>query len=290
MEASPATTGWTESPAHAARVSSARMVAVPTKKRVGLGEIWRSRELARVVAARDLKVKYKQSLLGPPWLVLQPLGMLAALIVAFNGVADVDTNGVPYIPFALTGLAVWTLIQMTLLNGAHAFIQNALMIRRVACPRIAFVTGALLANLPAPAVVLVGALVTLLASGQGLPLQALLFPLIVVWLIVFTFLLVCVFASLAVRFRDIQSLLPFWSQAGVFLTPVGYSLSTAPGKVETVLAFNPLSGLMEITRWCLLDIPVAALPIAVSVVFILLLAWGGWQVFARMEPTFADVI
>jgi lipopolysaccharide transport system permease protein len=290
MEASPATTGWTESPARAARVSSAHMVAVPTKKRVGLGEIWRSRELARVVAARDLKVKYKQSLLGPPWLLLQPLGMLAALIVAFNGVANVDTAGVPYIPFALTGLTVWTLIQMTLLNGAHAFIANALMIRRVACPRIAFVTGAVLANLPAPVVVLAGTLVTLLLSGQGLPLQALLFPLIAVWLIVFTFLLVCVFASLAVRFRDIQSLLPFWSQAGVFLTPVGYSLSTAPGKVETVLAFNPLSGLMEITRWCLLDIPMAALPIAVSVVFSVLLAWGGWQVFARMEPTFADVI
>jgi lipopolysaccharide transport system permease protein len=290
MDAPPVTTGMAETPARAARVSLARTVAVPTKKRVRLTEIWGSRELARVVAARDLKVKYKQSLLGPPWLVLQPIGMLAALIVAFHGVANVDTSGVPYIPFALTGLTVWTLTQTTLLNGAQTFVQNALLIRRVACPRIAFVSGALLANLPAPAVVLMGTVITLLVSGEGLPLQALLFPLIAVWLIAFTFLLVCVFASLAVRFRDIQSLLPFWSQAGIFLTPVGYSLSTAPGKVETVLSFNPLSGLMEVTRWSLLGIEPSVLAIVVSVVFTVMLAWVGWQFFARLEPTFADVI
>ena len=103
-------------------------------------------------------------------------------------------------------------------------------------------------------------------------------------------MLVCVFASLAVRFRDIQSLLPFWSQAGLFLTPVGYSLATAPGKVETVLTFNPLSGLFELTRWSLLGTDLTALPVIVSAAFSLVLLWGGWQLFARLEPTFADVI
>jgi lipopolysaccharide transport system permease protein len=276
--------------ATADRVSTVRTVVEPTKKRVRIAEIWESRELARVIGARDLKVKYKQSLLGPPWLVLQPLGMLAALIVAFHGVANVHTDGVPYIPFALTGLAVWTLITTTLINGAPAFIQNAILIRRVACPRTAFVSGAMLANLPAPAVVFLGALVTLLVSGAGLPTQALLFPVILVWLVALTFLLVCIVASLAVRFRDVQSLLPFWSQAGLFLTPVGFSLAEAPGKVETVLTFNPLSGLMELTRWSLLGTDMTTLPLVVSVVFTLLLAWVGWQFFARLEPTFADVI
>lgn len=271
-------------------VSRERRIALPAKKRVRLVDLWHTRAVAWVVGARDLKVKYKQSLLGPPWLIIQPLGILAALIVAFNGVADVDTGGVAYIPFALTGLAVWTLIQMTLLTGAQAFITNALLIRRVATPRIAFITGALLANLPAPAVIFIGAIVALFISGGGLPLQALLFPLILVWLLTFTFFLVCIFASLAVRFRDIQSLLPFWSQAGLFLTPVGFSLATAPGRVQDVLTFNPLSGLLELTRWCILDTELAALPVIVSAGTSVLLFWGGWQLFARMEITFADVI
>jgi lipopolysaccharide transport system permease protein len=271
-------------------VSTERRVSLPSVKRVRLPDIWRSHAIARVLAARDIRVKYKQSVLGPPWLIAQPLGMLAALIVGFHGVANVKTGGVPYVPFALTGLAAWTLIQMTLLNGTMAFVQNGLLIRRVASPRIAFVTGAVLANLPAPAVILAGAIASLFITGQGLPTQALLFPLIAIWLIAFTYALVCVFASLAVRFRDIQSLLPFWSQAGLFLTPVGFSLASAPGKTQDVLTFNPLSGLFELTRWSLLGIDTTALPIIVSAVFSVFLFWGGWQLFGRMEITFADVI
>lgn len=271
-------------------VSTGTRVSLPAKKRIRVADIWQSWPVAKVLAGRDLKIKYKQSLLGPPWLILQPLGILAALIVAFHGVANVDTAGVPYIPFALTGLAAWTLIQMTLLNGVQAFLSNALLIRRVSTPRIAFITGSLLANLPAPAVILVGALVTLLAAGEGLPPQIVLLPLLILWLLAFTFAVVAIFASLAVRFRDIQSLLPFWSQAGLFLTPVGFSLATAPGKVETVLTFNPLTGLHELMRWCILDTPIATLPIVVSAVGSVVIIWGGWQLFGRLETTFADVI
>ena len=274
----------------APRVSDEVRVARPVKKRVAVRDLWRSREVARVVAVRDLKIKYKQSLLGPLWLIIQPVGILAALIVAFNGVANVDTGGVPYIPFALTGLAVWTLVQQTLLNGVNAFPQNSLLIRRVAAPRIAFLTGAVLSNQLAPAVIFIGALVALLVTGEGLPTQALLLPFVLLWLLVFSFCLLCIIASLAVRFRDIQAVMPFWSQAGLFLTPVGFSLATAPGKVESVLTFNPLSGLLELTRWCMLDIPLTTLPVVVSAVFTVLLVWVGWQTFARMEISFADVI
>jgi lipopolysaccharide transport system permease protein len=271
-------------------VSDETRVSIPQAKRARLSDIWRSWAIARVLASRDLKIKYKQSLLGPPWLVLQPLGMLAALVVAFHGVSSVQTGGVPYAPFALTGLSAWTLIQMTLLNGTLAFVSNGLLIRRVSCPRISFVVGSVVANLPAPAVILVGALISLLATGRGLPIQALLFPLIALWLMLFTFALVCLFASLAVRFRDIQSLLPFWSQAGLFLTPVGYALSSAPGKTKDVLTFNPLSGLFELTRWCLLNTHLEALPVIVSAVFSVVLLLFSWRVFTKLEITFADVI
>jgi lipopolysaccharide transport system permease protein len=272
------------------RVSNERRIAVPGVRRARVSDLWRSWEIALVVASRDLKIKYKQSLLGPPWLVLQPLGMLAALIVAYHGVANVSTGGVPYVPFALTGLATWTLVQMTLVNGTMSFLQNALLIRRVPSPRIAFVTGSVLANLPAPAVVLAGAIASLLISGQGLPLQALMLPFVAAWILAFTYALVCISASLVVRFRDIQSLIPFWSQVGLFLTPVGFALASAPGRTQDVLTFNPLSGLFEVTRWCLLDTPLEALPVVVSAAFTMVLLFGGWQIFSRLEITFADVI
>jgi lipopolysaccharide transport system permease protein len=265
-------------------------VVEPTKKRARVADIWRSRRVARVLAARDLKVKYKQSLLGPPWLVLQPLGILGALIVAFHGVAKVNTSGVPYVPFALVGLVVWTLVQTSLLIGTQSLLVNQNLIRRVASDRISFVVGSLLSNLIGPAVIVAGAIVALLVTGTGLPLQALVFPLIAVWLLAFTFALVCVFASLAVRFRDVQTLLPFWSQAGLFLTPVGYSLSNAPGHTYDVLVANPLTGLLEVTRWSLLGTHLPLAPVLVSAGFTVFVLWAGWEIYARMEVTFADVI
>jgi lipopolysaccharide transport system permease protein len=181
-------------------------------------------------------------------------------------------------------------VTMTLLNGTLAFVSNGLLIRRVACPRISFVVGSLVANLPAPAVILVGALISLVITGRGLPTQAVLFPLVALWLILFTFALVCMFASLAVRFRDIQSLLPFWSQVGLFLTPVGYALSSAPGKTEAVLAFNPLTGIFELTRWCLLGTELKAFPVIFAAFATVLLVFASWRIFTRLEITFADVI
>ena len=115
-----------------------------------------------------------------------------------------------------------------------------------------------------------------------------LFPLLVLWVLAVVFGALCVLASLVVRYRDISTLLPFWSQAGLFVTPVGYAAASAPGRVGDVIAFNPLTGLMEMARWSLLDIPPDHLSIVVSVVATPLIVGIGWWVFTRMEPTFAD--
>jgi lipopolysaccharide transport system permease protein len=270
--------------------SDERRVVLPVKRRVRIGDLWRSRFVALVLASRDLKVKYKQSLIGPPWLVLQPLGILAGLIVAFHGVANVDTGGIPYTAFALTGLTVWTAVQTTLLNGVNAFVMNAQLIRRVATPRIAFITSTVLSNLIAPAVILLGAIVVMLLTGTPISPRAVLLPLIAVWIILMTFGLLAVFASASVRFRDVSTLLPFWSQAGLFLTPVGFSLATAPGRTHDVLVFNPLTGLIEITRWSLLGTPTEVAPLIVSAVFTVFILWFGWRTFTRLETTFADFV
>src|SRR5512132_787304 len=107
-----------------------------------------------VLGRRDIKTKYKQSALGPLWLVLQPLGMLLAITIAFSKVTSVNTGNVPYVVFALVGLAVWTYIQMTISVAPMTLPSNQLVVRRSPCPRVALVTGTLIAVLPPLAVVL----------------------------------------------------------------------------------------------------------------------------------------
>src|SRR5947209_19566946 len=120
----------------------------PVKRRVRLREIVEQRSVIRVVAARDFKVKYKQSVLGPAWLVLQPGLLLAALVVAFGSRGGAASPGVPYVVFALVGLCVWSYFQASLVMGTSAFPSNIGLVRYSACPRIAFPVATLVASLP----------------------------------------------------------------------------------------------------------------------------------------------
>src|SRR3954470_12528809 len=100
-------------------------VHAPVKHRVALSDLWRTFGVAKMIGLRDVKVKYKQAALGPLWLLVGPLGMLAAITIAFSGVTDVNTSGVPYVLFALVGLTVWTFIQLSASLAAQAIVGNA---------------------------------------------------------------------------------------------------------------------------------------------------------------------
>src|ERR687892_1775633 len=115
-------------------------VTHPVRRRVRLRDIWASLPVGWMLGWRDMKTKYKQSALGPLWLVLQPLGMLAAITIAFSKVTSVDTGSVPYVVFALVGLAVWTYVQMAITAAPSTLPSNQQVVRRSPCPRVAFVT------------------------------------------------------------------------------------------------------------------------------------------------------
>lgn len=262
----------------------------PVKRRLRLSEVWTTRAIARMIAVRDLKVKYKQAALGPLWLLIAPLGMLAAVTIAFSGVTDVDTGGTPYVLFALVGLIVWTYVQLSLMLGALAIISNASLVRRSTVPRLALVSGTLLGNLPPALVMFAIALVGTLFS-QGLPIQALLLPLLGLWLLAFTFGITLLAAGTAARFRDTVSLTPLIVQAGIFVTPVGYSIAGAPANIKLLLSINPVSGLIEAWRWAMLDIPNPETGvIAIAGVLTVVLFAVGWFVFSTLETEFADVV
>lgn len=241
-----------------------------------------------MLGRRDITVKYKQSALGPLWLVLQPLGMLIAFVVAFSAVTNVDTGGVPYVVFALVGLTVWTYVQMTISVAPMTLPSNQTVVRRSACPRVALVTGTMIGVLP-PLGVVLSASLGAAAIANGLPTQTLLLPFMIAWLLVFMWGVTLLVAALGGRFRDAVAFAPLVVQAGVFLTPVGYPLNVS-GEVASVLAFNPVSGLIEAWRWTLLDLSPDMFAIAIAIAWTIGAVLFGWYVFGRMETRFADYV
>lgn len=272
----------------AGRVDNTLRVTVPVRRRVRLREVRTSLPVGWMLGWRDMKAKYKQSALGPLWLVLQPLGMLLAITIAFSKVTSVNTGNIPYVVFALVGLAVWTYVQMTISVAPMTLPSNQLVVRRSPCPRVALVTGTLIAVLPPLAVVLTAS-VAAAAISSGLPTQALMMPLMVAWLLLLMWGFTLLVAALGGRFRDAVAFAPLIVQAGIFLTPVGYPLDAA-GSFAKVLAFNPASGLIEGWRWSLLGIPPDGFAIGIALAETIGVVLLGWYVFGRMEPRFADYV
>jgi ABC-type polysaccharide/polyol phosphate export permease len=264
-------------------------VIAPTKRRLRVSELWTTFKVARMIGQRDMKVKYKQSALGPLWLVIAPLGMLVAITIAFYGVTKVDTFGAPYVLFALTGLVVWNYLQVSVLVGAQAIAGNNTLVRRSAMPRVALVTGALLGNLP-PLLVTLAATIVLALVLEGLPLQVLLVPVMLAWLLVLVGSISLLIAAVTTLFRDVLSVMPLIMQAGLFVTPVGYPIKGAPENIKLLLSLNPASGLIEAWRWAIMDISPDTTVLATGAAWTVILMLLGWYVFSRLEVMFADVV
>jgi lipopolysaccharide transport system permease protein len=265
-------------------------VIAPAKRRLRIRDLLRERAVIGVLAGRDFKVKYKQSMLGPLWLVFQPLALLLAFFVAFRGIGDVQTSGVPYALFALSGLAIWSFFQAAMTIGAVALISNYHLIRFTPCPRPAFPIAGMIASLPSFAVTAAGTLIMAAVTGHLSP-KVLLAPIVVVWLFVLTAGVVLLAAAVTVRYRDLQSALPFLLQVGVFLAPVGYAVGQLSEVVRGIVYLNPLTGVIEAWRWMVLSGYHSSIePIAISLVMSAVLVTFGWWFFTRLETTMADDI
>lgn len=262
---------------------------VPRRSRVRVRDLPGQWPVITELARRDFKAKYKQSLLGPAWLLIQPLALLGALSLAFSGRSFSGSEAIPYAAIALAGLSVWSFFQASLMIGAGSIVANYTLVRRTMCPRIAFPIAATMASLPSLALTLAGALVASAVSGR-LRLQVLLLPVGLLWLMVLTLAAVGVVASLTVRARDLLAVLPFAIQIGLFVSPVGYALGDYSRLTQILMSLNPLTGLLEFWRYLLLGIPSTTFAIPLSGTVTVVLALVSWRLFARLEVSMADVI
>ena len=264
----------------------------PSRGWIGLGirELWQYRDLAYFLVWRDLKVRYKQTLFGAAWAVLQPvllMGVFSAFLGRIEGIAPA---GVPYPLFALAGLVPWTLFSQSLNGASNSLVNSQNLISKVYFPRLVLP----LAGVTSPVMDFVIALVVLLVV-------TLLFGIIpsatIVWLPVLALLAVMAafavgtwLAAIYVRYRDLRYAIPFLIQVWFFATPVVYSANLVPAELQGIYALNPMTGVIEGFRWALLGGPRPDLAVFLSAAVTAIILVGGVAYFRRVERTFADTI
>ncbi|MFC4693816.1 ABC transporter permease [Geodermatophilus arenarius] len=257
---------------------------------VDWGELWRAREIIGFFALRDLRVRYKQAVLGAAWVVLQPLVTVAAFTLVFDRLAGVGTSGIPYVAFALAGLLGWTYVSQCIGRGSEVLVGNTSLVTKVYFPRL---TAPLASLLPPLVDLLVGLLllaVVCVVLGVVPTAGLLLFP---VWLLLLALTALgptCFLAAVNVRYRDAREVVPTALQVLLFLSPVAYSAASLEGLARYAYALNPVVGVLELGRFVLVGGPWPGAVVALSGAVSLVLAVLGVRYFLRASRAFADVI
>lgn len=254
-------------------------------------DLWRYRELLGFLAWRDIKVRYKQAALGIVWAVVQPAVQTVLLTFVFSKLARMPDGGVPYPILVLAGLLPWQLFSTAFSGAGNSLVSNAHLVSKIYFPRLIMPLSALAVALVDMAILLLITLPAAFVMGVPPSWRLLLLPLFMVAALLIALGAGLWITALTVKYRDFRFITPFLLQIGLFVTPVGYRTDFLPNWRD-LLAFNPLTGVVDGFRWCLLNgvtdfyLPGFVVSLAVAAA---LLASGLWY-FRRMERQFADIV
>jgi len=259
---------------------------------VNLRDLWNYRELIYFMTWRDLKVRYKQTLLGASWAVLRPFLSMVVFTIFFGGLAKISSDGRPYPVFSFAGLLPWELFGTALSVASRSLVVNSHMITKIYFPRIILPLSSILAGLVDFAI----AFVVLLAMMFyfKVPLSPMIWTLpLFLLLALMTALGVGLWLSaMNVLYRDVGYVTPFLTQFWLFITPIVYPASIVPEQWRMIYALNPMAGVVEGFRWALYGsasgAPTLMLAFSVLISFVLLVS--GLYYFRNMERLFADMI
>ena len=259
---------------------------------LNLRDLWRYRELIYFMTWRDLKVRYKQTLLGASWAILRPFLTMIVFSIFFGNLAKVPSDGIPYPIFAYTALLPWELFASALSQASRSLVQNTNMVTKIYFPRMILPISSILAGV----VDFLIAFVVLI----GMMIFYKITPTVNVWTLPLFILLALVtalgvgfwLAALNVLYRDVNYVTPFLTQFWMFINPIAYGSSLIPEKWRFLYAINPLSGVVDGFRWALLgnqqSAPGPTLVLS-SLIAVALLSSGMFY-FRRMERQFADKV
>lgn len=257
---------------------------------VNLRDLWHYRDLLYILTMRDIKVRYKQTLLGAAWAIIQPLFTMLIFSLIFGKLAGMPSDGVPYPLFAYAGLLPWTFFSNAVTNSGNSLVGNSNLITKVYFPRMIIPAASVASGLLDFLIAFLLLGVLMFYYGVGLSLNALMLPALIVLTSLLAIGVGMWMSALNVKYRDIRYALPFLIQLGMFATPIIYPSSIVPEKWRWLLAFNPLTGQIEGYRAAFFGTPFnwPALGISAALTFVIL--FYAAFMFKRMEKNFADII
>lgn len=264
----------------------------PSKKWVALHlrDIWAYRELLYFLTCRDVKVRYKQTLLGAAWAILQPLFTMLIFTLFFGKLAGIPSDDIPYPLFAYAGLLPWTFFSNAVTNSGNSLVGSSNLITKVYFPRLIIPGAAVAAGLVDFVIAFVILIGLMVYYRAGVTWNILMLPLLV-WLTTLLALGMGMWMSaLNVKYRDIRYALPFLIQLLMFATPIIYPISLIPAKWRWIMLLNPLAGIIESYRSAFFGREFDWLALALATIITLVLLVYAAFTFRRMEKSFADIV
>ncbi len=255
-------------------------------------DLWAFRELFYILSWRDIKVRYKQTVLGAAWSIIRPLLTTLIFTVVFNKVAKLQSPGsVPYAILVMTGMLPWQFFSSALTEASNSLIGNTNLISKVYFPRLIIPASSIMTSLVDFAITFV-MLLAMMLYYQVLPdPKIFLLPAFILLSFLASLGVGLYITALNVKYRDFRYIIPFVVQIGLYITPVGFSSSIVPAQWRLLYSLNPMVGVIDGFRWCIIGeeqlyLPGFALSIAITFAFLFL---GIWY-FRRTEKSFADNI
>lgn len=254
-------------------------------------ELKEYREILYSLAIREIKIRYKQTVMGASWAVLQPLFTMIIFTLIFGGIAQISSEGIPYALFSYSGLLLWIYFQNALTTSGNSLVSNAQLLSKVYLPRIFIPTAPCLSGI-VDYVIALTILAVMMIYYQFMPTATILLLPVILFL---TMLLAAGtgywLSSICVKYRDIKFALPFFIQMLMFVSPVIYPANIFGGKLQWLLTLNPLTGLINAHRAVLLGyMPVDYVSLAISAAITLVIFFSGVLYLRRTEKYFADLV
>ncbi|HEX9760748.1 MAG TPA: ABC transporter permease [Candidatus Acidoferrales bacterium] len=258
---------------------------------LNLGEMWAYRELVYFFVWRDIKVRYKQTVLGAAWAILQPVFTMVVFSIFFGRLAGMPSDGLPYPLFAFAALVPWTFFAHGLSQASNSLVGSAMLIRKVYFPRLVLPLAAVLSGAMDFVLAFAVLVAMLVAYGVTPTVNVIWLPLLVLLALVTALGVGLWLAALNAKYRDVRHTIPFLIQLWLFATPIAYPSSLLPEPWRTLYGLNPMAGVVEGFRWALLGADTVPGPLlAVSAAAAVAILIGGAYFFRSMEREFADVL
>lgn len=265
----------------------------PTRGWVSLGlpELWRYKELLYFFVWRDIKVRYKQTVMGASWAIIQPLFTMVIFSLFFGRLAGVPSDDLPYPIFSYAALVPWTFFSNGVFQAANSLVGGADMVKKIYFPRLMLPMASVLAGLvdfSLALIVLFGMMVFYRITPS---IEIIYLPLLMLLGMITSLGVSFWLSAMNAQFRDVRYVVPFLLQAWLFATPIAYSSSLLKEPWRTLYGLNPMAGVVEGFRWALLGTgkPPGPIIMVSSLVALVALVSGAYY-FRKMEKTFADVL